>query len=115
MALVSLVDGPRDIKFELTARAAARESAVLANYKGVDALPEGFDTSGLRERTAQAVDKVLKYRGEKGKQEFTKLAKEFSVSWARGAPRPRREIRTCDAAGWSLRSPARSARPSAHR
>ncbi|WOO76839.1 50S ribosomal protein L17 [Vanrija pseudolonga] len=78
VALVSLVDGPRDIKFELTARAAARESAVLANYKGRDALPDGFDTSKLRERTAQSVNKVLKYRGDKGKQEFAALAKEFS-------------------------------------
>ncbi|TXT16013.1 hypothetical protein VHUM_00516 [Vanrija humicola] len=69
VALVSLVDGPRDIKFELTARAAARD----------------FDTSKLRDRTAQAVDKVLKYRGEEGKQEFVKLAQEFSVSWAREA------------------------------
>ncbi|KAL1413156.1 54S ribosomal protein L8, mitochondrial [Vanrija albida] len=78
VALVSLVDGPRDLKFELTARAAARESAVLANRKGRDALPEGFDTSGLRDRTAQSVNKVLRYRGEEGKKEFAKLAKEFS-------------------------------------
>lgn len=80
VAIVSLVDGPRDIKFEMAARAAARETLVAGRdlEGGLDDLPS--DTSGLRPHTAKAMERVLKFRGEKGKKLFAQRAQEFAVS-----------------------------------
>lgn len=80
VAIVSLVDGPRDVKFEMAARAVALETAAAArNFDGgVDDLPQ--DDSLLRPRTAKAREKVLKFRGDEGKKEFEKLSKDYGVS-----------------------------------
>lgn len=77
---MSLVDGPRDVKFEMAARAVARETVVAGKglERGADDLPE--DTSALRPRTARARERTLKFRGEKGQEEFKEKVQEYSVS-----------------------------------
>jgi ribosomal protein L17 len=76
MALVSLVDGPRDIKFEMAARAAAREATIVHRDTGSPA-PMGF--LGTRPLTVRNVKQVLKYRSDEDKYRFTELARDFSV------------------------------------
>jgi ribosomal protein L17 len=80
VALVSLVDGPRDVRFEMTARAAAREATVAAREAG-SAEKLGSEFKGTRDLTVMNVEKVLKYRGEEGKKEFEALAQEYAVSF----------------------------------
>ncbi|CAK9784401.1 ribosomal protein L17 [Cutaneotrichosporon oleaginosum] len=63
VAILSLVDGPRDLKFEMAARAAARETL----------------TSGLLPRTRRSVERVLKYRGDEGKAQFKALQEDYSL------------------------------------
>ncbi|BEI86221.1 hypothetical protein CcaverHIS002_0605080 [Cutaneotrichosporon cavernicola] len=63
VAILSLVDGPRDLKFEMAARAAARDSL----------------TSGVLPRTRRSVQRVLKYRGDEGKAEFDALKQDYSL------------------------------------
>lgn len=63
-AIVSLVDGPRDIKYEMTARATGRERAMGEE----------------REMTGRNREKVLKYRSEEGVRAFEQKADEFAVS-----------------------------------
>ena len=70
-AILELVDGPRDLKFEITARAVGRETA--------SSFAVGQQERGLRERTKRAVEKVLKFRGEEGKQLFEELAQKQTV------------------------------------
>jgi large subunit ribosomal protein L17 len=62
-AILSLVDGPRDIRFEMTARATGREKAL----------------GETREMTERNRDKVLRYRGEEGRRAFEAKADEFAV------------------------------------
>ncbi|RSH88530.1 uncharacterized protein EHS24_001075 [Apiotrichum porosum] len=59
VAIVTLVDGPKDLKFEMTARAVARETA---EFDQVD-----LETVALRPNTKRAVEQVLKYRSEEDK------------------------------------------------
>ncbi|BEJ17057.1 hypothetical protein CspHIS471_0604580 [Cutaneotrichosporon sp. HIS471] len=63
VAILSLVDGPRDLKFEMAARAAARDSL----------------TSDMLPRTRRSVQRVLKYRGDEGKAEFDALKQDYSL------------------------------------
>lgn len=58
------MDGPRDLKFEMTARATGREQAIGEE----------------RDMTSRNRDKVLKYRGEAGLREFEARAEQFAVS-----------------------------------
>lgn len=69
-AVLELVDGPRDLKFAMTARAVGRETA--SSFAAEQ--PE----RNLREQTKFAVEKVLKYRGEEGKEAFEKLAQKHA-------------------------------------
>ncbi|GFZ44989.1 hypothetical protein JCM24511_02715 [Saitozyma sp. JCM 24511] len=75
-AIVELVDGPRDLRFEMVARAVGRESAqagvALEGAAGAEEL-EGV----LRERTKLGLDKVLRYRGEAGRKNFMDKAKAW--------------------------------------
>lgn len=64
VAILSLVDGPRDLRFEMTARATGRERAM----------------GEQRELTERNREKVLKFRGEEGRAAFEKKAEEFEVS-----------------------------------
>ncbi|KAG9086092.1 hypothetical protein FRC06_003282 [Ceratobasidium sp. 370] len=64
-AILELVDGPRDLRFQLAARAVGRETAA------------GFVTGedrALRARTKLAVEKALRFRGEQGREELERLA-----------------------------------------
>ncbi|KAG9094688.1 hypothetical protein FS749_012005 [Ceratobasidium sp. UAMH 11750] len=68
-AILELVDGPRDLGFQLAARAVGRETAA------------GFvvgEERGLRERTKLAVDKALKFRGQEGRERLERLASEYA-------------------------------------
>lgn len=71
-AILELVDGPRDLKFAMTARAVGRETASLFVSEQSE--------HRLRGGTKQAVQQVLKYRDEQGKKAFEKLAQEHAVS-----------------------------------
>lgn len=85
VAILSLVDGPRDVKFEMAARAVARESLVA--HRDTRVLPTLDDMRGLQPRTRRTVERVLKYRGEKGREEFVAKQDEYMVSRARRAKR----------------------------
>jgi large subunit ribosomal protein L17 len=58
-----LVDGPRDLRFEMTARATGRERAMGEE----------------RELTGRNRERVLKFRDEAGVAEFERKAEEFEV------------------------------------
>jgi large subunit ribosomal protein L17 len=80
---VSLVDGPRDIKFEMVARAVGRERALeggSSSSGGIGRGREEIEELGLRELTRRNMEKVLKYRGEGEKSQFERKAAEFGVS-----------------------------------
>lgn len=70
-AVLELVDSPRDLKFAVAARAAAREGL----QRGSGGLWNG-DSKVLREVTRKNVGKVLAFRGEERKQEFDALVEE---------------------------------------
>ena len=65
VAILSLVDGPRDLRFEMTARATGRERAMGEE----------------RELTGRNRERVLKFRDEAGVREFERKAEEFEVSF----------------------------------
>ncbi|KAG8715671.1 hypothetical protein FRC11_001618 [Ceratobasidium sp. 423] len=69
-AILQLVDGPRDLKLQMAARAVGRETA---SSFAVDE-----PGRGLRERTKWAVDKALKFSGEDGKKRLEKIAQEHA-------------------------------------
>ncbi|WVQ73314.1 ribosomal protein L17 [Cryptococcus sp. DSM 104548] len=79
-AILSLVDGPRDLKFEMTARAVGREGLdVLGDTKTPEQfqeLSEG-EWEELSERTRRDVGKVLRYRSEEDKAAFKEKARHF--------------------------------------
>ena len=77
-AIVCLVDGPRDLKFEMVARTVGKETAQSG---GVERREEAVDSwEGLEERTRRAVGQVLKYRGDEGKKALQDKARDFAVS-----------------------------------
>ncbi|ODO05102.1 ribosomal protein L17 [Cryptococcus wingfieldii CBS 7118] len=79
-AILSLVDGPRDLKFELTARAVGREGLdVLGSVHTREELAElsEGDWEELSERTRRDVGKVLRYRSEEDKASFKEKAKHY--------------------------------------
>ncbi|WWC88655.1 ribosomal protein L17 [Kwoniella dendrophila CBS 6074] len=76
-AIVTLVDGPRDLKFELLARTVGKESLDLLQQKGsLEEISEDWD--GLREKTKQKVEKVLKFKTDDEKNQFKQKAREFA-------------------------------------
>jgi large subunit ribosomal protein L17 len=75
--ILSLVDGPKDLKFEMLARAVGKET-VRASLHGVKVEVEGDDWAGLRERTKRGVEKVLKFGGPQRRTELEDKAKEFA-------------------------------------
>lgn len=79
MAIVTLVDGPKDLKFEMTARAVARETA---EFDQVD-----LETVALRPNTKRAVEQVLKYRSEEDKGAWNERIGEHKVSAVCGSRR----------------------------
>ncbi len=79
-AIVSLVDGPRDLKFEMVARTVGRETAQLRAAEGKEDAVEGWE--GMNEVTRKSVEQVLKFRGEEGKKALEDRARDFAVSLA---------------------------------
>ncbi|WRT67965.1 ribosomal protein L17 [Kwoniella shivajii] len=76
-AIVTLVDGPRDVKFELLARTVGKEGLDLIEETGsLDNISEGWE--GLTEKTKRQVEKVLKYRNDQEKKVFKDKAREFA-------------------------------------
>lgn len=83
-AIVELVDGPRDLRFEMVARAVGREVAQAGAAAPAGVVFEGEagkeELEGvLRERTKLGLDKVLRYRGETGRKNFMDKAKAWEV------------------------------------
>ncbi|KAK4683482.1 large subunit ribosomal protein L17, partial [Tremellales sp. Uapishka_1] len=87
VAILSLVGGPRDMKFEMVARALGKETVRLGIRGDVklDAAVDGeaetaydYAHPGLRERTRYGIERVLKYRGEEGRAELEKRASAFA-------------------------------------
>jgi hypothetical protein len=77
-AIVELVDGPRDLRFEMVARAVGREVAQAG--VAFEGEAGGEELEGvLRERTKLGLDKVLRYRGEAGRKNFMDKAKAWEV------------------------------------
>lgn len=85
-AILELVDGPRDLKFEMTARAVGKETLARYLHHGEfrngdglkDALEKEEGRNWLRERTKWNLEKVLKYRSPQALEEFQNKA----VNWA---------------------------------
>lgn len=75
-AILELVDGPKDLKFEMVARAVGLEAAQRGAERGLEGVSE--DWEGLREGTKLGMDKVLKYRGEQGRRELEERAREWT-------------------------------------
>lgn len=96
-AVLELVDNPRDVKFEMTARAVGFEavSHTLEHGSLSTAVKEGmgeqvrniveaekglpYEQSGLlKQKTRLNMQKVLRYRGSEGEKELMQKAKEHS-------------------------------------
>ncbi|WVR06509.1 ribosomal protein L17 [Kwoniella sp. DSM 27419] len=76
-AIVSLVDGPKDLKFELLARTVGKEGLDMVERQGgIEHIGAGWE--GLREKTRRQVEQVLKYRSEEEKSSFKAKAREFA-------------------------------------
>jgi hypothetical protein len=85
-AIIELVDGPHDLKFEMTARAVGRETveAALANAAGPSSSGVAFSDIGtgevpLRDLTKLNLSKALRYRSDEDRQRFRKIAADWAV------------------------------------
>jgi large subunit ribosomal protein L17 len=91
-AVIELVDGPCDLRFDMTARAVGRETveAALGGHVGEFSHPDGICSSSvpgqqrssevpLRDVTRRNLEKVLRYRSEEDKQRFRQLAADWAV------------------------------------
>jgi hypothetical protein len=83
---LELVDRPNDLKFEMTARAVGRETVARYLNNGEFKSDEGRSVEGkdanrswLRELTRWNYQKVVKFRGPEGKEEFERKAAEYAV------------------------------------
>jgi len=90
-AVIELVDGPCDLRFDMTARAVGRETveAALGGHVGEFSHPDGISGSSassqqrnsevpLRDVTRRNLEKVLRYRSEEDKQRFRQLAADWA-------------------------------------
>ncbi|OXB37540.1 ribosomal protein L17 [Cryptococcus neoformans] len=76
-AILTLVDGPRDLKFEMIARTAGKESLdAMDSWEQIESSVDEWE--GLSEKTKRDVAKVLRYRSEDDKKLFKAKATEFS-------------------------------------
>ena len=97
MALLELVDNPRDFKFEMTARAVGRDlmteklrwkSPRGVLNSGIDALESisrevklaTHDKGELRPATRRNLQKVMRYRGSSSLRDFGKKASTWIAS-----------------------------------
>ncbi|EJT99843.1 ribosomal protein L17 [Dacryopinax primogenitus] len=94
LAILELVDNPRDLRFAMTARAVGRETLGWRGLPGLDIAGEGQtreqevvarepDLAGkevdrlLREKTRLNRAKVLRYRGKQGREELNAAARGY--------------------------------------
>ena len=84
VAVVTLVDGPKDIKFEMLARTVGKEVASNRDMRPHGALEGTLDEwkDLVDERTKRDLDKVFKYRDEDDKERFASKARDFAVSFS---------------------------------
>ncbi|KAK8858749.1 ribosomal protein L17 [Kwoniella newhampshirensis] len=76
-AIVCLVDGPRDLKFELLARTVGKESLEVLERKGsLEGISEGWE--GLGEKTRQEVERTLRFRSAEEQAVFKAKAREYA-------------------------------------
>ncbi|WWD18644.1 ribosomal protein L17 [Kwoniella shandongensis] len=76
-AIVCLVDGPRDLKFELLARTVGKESLEVLEEKGdLEGVSEGWE--GLREKTRKEVERILRFRSKEEQAAFKAKAREYA-------------------------------------
>lgn len=96
-AILELVDNPRDLKLEMTARAvgwellsqkvrlAGPKAAIDSGVDGVDGVVQRERTLGpkekglLREKTRWSLQKVLRFRGKDANTELAKKAEDHIV------------------------------------
>lgn len=79
-AILTLVDGPRDLKFEMTARTVGKESLdAMDEWERIESSVDEWE--GLSEKSKRDVAKVLRYRSEDDRKLFKAKATEFSVSF----------------------------------
>lgn len=76
-AILELVDGPKDMRFAMTAKTLARERAEVEDEGEGEGLSEKLD-EGIREITAVNVRKVTRYRPS-GMEELDKEVKRLEV------------------------------------
>lgn len=81
---MSLVDGPRDLRFEFTARAVARELASKErSVEGVEQIKQFMEQDRaqdfLRPKTKLYFEKVMKYHPDRA-EEFFELVADWKVS-----------------------------------
>ncbi|WVO18108.1 hypothetical protein L204_105810 [Cryptococcus depauperatus] len=77
-AILTLVDGPRDLKYEMMARAVGKESLRVHDDVSTGRIKEpGNDWEDLDERTRSEVRKVLRYRSEEDVKKFKEKAQHF--------------------------------------
>ena len=77
VAIVSLVDGPRDVKFDMVARTVGKLTAQRSAAEGRDT--GVVQMEGLDVRTRRSMEQVLRYRGEEGLEAFEDKARRFAV------------------------------------
>jgi hypothetical protein len=83
--MLTLVDGPRDMRFFITAAAVSNQRAnrsqsieeLLDEVIGGKGGSSGHLQRGLHEITERNIKKLLKFRDEEGKKEFVKLVQHF--------------------------------------
>ena len=82
MAVVCLVDGPRDMRFEMMARQVGRQAVEDGHLGEGEVLQGGVQQweRKLRDKTKKALKQVLKMRSEDDKREFETKAKLWAVS-----------------------------------
>ena len=92
-AILQLVDGPKDARFDMVARIVGKE---VAEAQAADLEDGGVITGELSDwrgslsyRTVLAMDKVLVNRGEAGAQIFQRKARHFAVGLVVTAEEPR--------------------------
>jgi large subunit ribosomal protein L17 len=83
-AIVCLVDGPRDVKFEQMARVVGREAARLGAEQGLEHPISPSDWDQLSINTRKSVENVLQFRETAAKTQFVRRALRYGVgipSW----------------------------------
>ena len=84
MAIVCLVDGPKDLKPEFLARTIGKKALDAANLQEGELLSGDIKSwkKNLTSGQAASLEKWLKFRTEEGKAQFEQRVKSYAVSLA---------------------------------